>query len=661
MSLTSNMRDILRGIADVAEDIKWRTGTSASPSSHATTAIESDTLLDYLPALEPIVSQLTSTGIEIQKATRLSDAFVRAGRQLQHIHVENTRKLFYKFQKMGKFTSFQQKRILDVDKKLYLDHLSQWKDNLLQKAFAAASASPSVKAAHDKAPVYAKTDNKGFNHNFVSKLECYFSGNQFPSKEDKITMAKKSGMSYRQIHVWFQNRRNRAKTAAQNSQLNNGNEVSPQTPISLEDTDVKDKDAPFAYSSRSSSFTLVDNDEDNIFECMVPSYAFPETYPPVIRDDSDPFPCRFGDFSHFHKPCWDRTPATSPRPQNEISITTLVLAFERLHIDDADPTPMAEISRLPWGLYVPAKKSGCDVTLPYTVRPLRAPLFSFIRSPASCGTLGPCKDFSGSSSRRDDPSLVDLTLKVNETVKSSCLSRRRPPPTARVSFGSSSQISSDALQVDTSLFSSSSGPSSSSVAPALTPPSEPLLKGKRASRKKPDSKGCVPTRRGKGKAKAKTATHSQPSIPFSSSSLSSSDTSSRSPSFDSDSSLPALCYSSSSSSASSDTHSPVIPLQSLPEEKPLPQFHSFGGADTSLLLPPAQSLLESLPPPVFPSDDNSFPFDFSKGPLDYTFNYDLPPYPTFSQPLDGFSQGLHFSPFFATPAPLSFDFNAISV
>nr|AIN76768.1 HD2 mating type protein [Volvariella volvacea] len=50
-----------------------------------------------------------------------------------------------------------------------------------------------------------------FNHDYVPMLEKYFEHNAYPSACDRLTLAKKSGMTPRQIEVWFQNHRNRAK------------------------------------------------------------------------------------------------------------------------------------------------------------------------------------------------------------------------------------------------------------------------------------------------------------------------------------------------------------------------------------------------------------------------------------------------------------------
>ncbi|KAF9502397.1 homeodomain 2 mating type protein [Pleurotus eryngii] len=50
-----------------------------------------------------------------------------------------------------------------------------------------------------------------FNHDYVPVLEKYFVYNAYPSTADRALMARKSLMTERQIEVWFQNHRNRAR------------------------------------------------------------------------------------------------------------------------------------------------------------------------------------------------------------------------------------------------------------------------------------------------------------------------------------------------------------------------------------------------------------------------------------------------------------------
>ncbi|KAH8103658.1 hypothetical protein DFH11DRAFT_1654653 [Phellopilus nigrolimitatus] len=648
--------DAIKGLS--ASSLGQDTGLIVAPTSSDATSPFPQTL----PSPQPIVDTLIADGIPLEVAKRLSIAFEKSVDVLRKKVESGLNEAWAQIMKTPRHASMTplpelKAQLWSTHESLFSRKVGSWREEIRQRASARLSER-NVGQTSKAVSTSTNDDRRAFNNKYTPVLETYFSKNQLPSKADKIVLAEKSCMTYRQIHVWFQNRRKRTKNPATNSacvdvrthmlDAQDGNDEEAER-TDVED-DVNDK---LGCSSRSSSCTLV-GDED-VFANSIPSYAFPAIYPPIL--DEDPFPCRYGDFSSIPKVHWVRKPATEIRHQGVTDMETLVGAFERLHISGARSTGNGEHS-LPWGLYRPTKRSGCDVTLPYTVRPLRAPLASFIRLPTSNTVSSPCPAPVQSPRKPEVLLCVPPTATITETTKSSRKPRPRLP-TAAHTCNAPSSVKTAVQQVETSPSSSSDTPLSMPIASASTPSADAHVRAKRVSKKKGGSKGHPPTGRGKGKGKSKVTTPSRPSTPFLSSS-SSFDTSSRSPSLDSDSSLPSLSYSSSSSSASSDTHSPVIPLQSLPEERPLPEFHSFGGADTSLLLPPAQSLLESFPPPVFPSDDNSFPFDFSKGPLDYTFNYDLPPYPTFSQPLDGFSQGLHFSPF-ATPAPLSFDFNSISV
>ncbi|KAG8758663.1 hypothetical protein FRC14_007649 [Serendipita sp. 396] len=59
------------------------------------------------------------------------------------------------------------------------------------------------------------TVNGRFDERYVCLLEWAFEYNRYPSQEEKSQMALNSGLSYRQISVWFQNRRSRVKRKEQ--------------------------------------------------------------------------------------------------------------------------------------------------------------------------------------------------------------------------------------------------------------------------------------------------------------------------------------------------------------------------------------------------------------------------------------------------------------
>ncbi|KAI6095339.1 hypothetical protein F5141DRAFT_723284 [Pisolithus sp. B1] len=65
---------------------------------------------------------------------------------------------------------------------------------------------------HNRQPAAQKKPfNQTFNHDYVPLLEHFFDEDPFPTHADKTFLARKSGMSYQQIHVWFQNRRSRSR------------------------------------------------------------------------------------------------------------------------------------------------------------------------------------------------------------------------------------------------------------------------------------------------------------------------------------------------------------------------------------------------------------------------------------------------------------------
>ncbi|KAG5734130.1 hypothetical protein E4T56_gene1383 [Termitomyces sp. T112] len=57
----------------------------------------------------------------------------------------------------------------------------------------------------------AKQKKSVFNHEYTPLLEKYFEFNAYPSAPDRAVLARKCMMSPRQIEVWFQNHRSRAK------------------------------------------------------------------------------------------------------------------------------------------------------------------------------------------------------------------------------------------------------------------------------------------------------------------------------------------------------------------------------------------------------------------------------------------------------------------
>lgn len=128
-----------------------------------------------------------------------------------------------------------------------------------------------------------------FQVNFRPLLEHYFEKDAFPDRENKEILARKTGMKYRQIHIWFQNRRARAKREGERlkhkphrSYIKTGNEV-----CLSEHTD-EENDLGFIDVSHSINHLSHDSEEDiNALDTEHPflsrslTFQYPHQFSPV--------------------------------------------------------------------------------------------------------------------------------------------------------------------------------------------------------------------------------------------------------------------------------------------------------------------------------------------------------------------------------------------
>nr|AER51800.1 homeodomain 2 mating type protein [Pleurotus tuoliensis] len=89
--------------------------------------------------------------------------------------------------------------------KLYNQNVEYFQSEILRRAKIQCDQWRTAVTTH------AKPAKAAFNHDFVPVLEKYFEYNAYPSAADRALIARKSMMTERQIEVWFQNHRNRAR------------------------------------------------------------------------------------------------------------------------------------------------------------------------------------------------------------------------------------------------------------------------------------------------------------------------------------------------------------------------------------------------------------------------------------------------------------------
>ncbi|KAF8078878.1 hypothetical protein FPV67DRAFT_1466738 [Lyophyllum atratum] len=244
-----------------------------------------------------------------------------------------------------------------------------------------------------------------FNHEYTPLLEKYFEYNAYPSALDRAVLARKSMMTPRQIEVWFQNHRNRAKKderplrkltehplpleislkslehkmpffTVSEHERRPANEPGPQ------DDPSDDEDTP------SISVPFQDPADSDVLNPPRPCHAFPTVYPP--RCDYNPFPSKAG-IHKFPRPIWFRTPATSQRSSKiPLDMEDFIADFGmKLHFR----APASKKRRLT------SSHSWCALR---TTIPPPAPHPAFVRSPISAPS-------SHTSSHRSDIPAIPAT------------------------------------------------------------------------------------------------------------------------------------------------------------------------------------------------------------------------------------------------------------
>ncbi|KAF8119221.1 hypothetical protein EV363DRAFT_1201276 [Boletus edulis] len=269
-----------------------------------------------------------------------------------------------------------EKRILDKFASLYLTRVKSWIEDGVT---VYKSSRKPVKLAPSDVEVPRNTNSRtAFNTDYIPLLEHFFDENPFPTHADKAFLAKKSGMAYRQIHVWFQNRRNRTKKANGSRRKRPTREGATRPLDSLRERAGKytvyneqPSHSPLEAShsghsneqnstpgKRSSEKVLhhTAEDDNTLDRRAAPAHAFPSPYPPVRACESFPLESCGQMFSAFQ---WARRPnhVTSSQP-HKTDIDDLVDRFALL----------STISKKLWGM-----RASLAATCFITTRPPAAP------------------------------------------------------------------------------------------------------------------------------------------------------------------------------------------------------------------------------------------------------------------------------------------------
>ncbi|PAV22544.1 HD2 homeodomain mating-type protein [Pyrrhoderma noxium] len=198
---SKNPTEPYSSILQTAKRIQQSTSTSHSYWYKMTT--EDSTYVLDLPEPRSISQELIDLGLEGKTAQKLSQALSNSARELskscQLQYQTACSKLVRSTDKGVSFTSTQlQEQLRNTCVTVYNKRVNGWAFDIINST---------------KARLIKRSDN-GVNLNSVKPFNNIFELNSRPTRTQKNVLAQRTGMSTRQINVWFQNRRSRSKKSS---------------------------------------------------------------------------------------------------------------------------------------------------------------------------------------------------------------------------------------------------------------------------------------------------------------------------------------------------------------------------------------------------------------------------------------------------------------
>ncbi|KAI0673311.1 hypothetical protein C8Q78DRAFT_615894 [Trametes maxima] len=166
-----------------------------------------------LPKPESLAAQLLTLGIDENASHRICSTFDRLSEELKsRLEVDYKRRCRSLQPRAHYFHDDKSVSMLSLTyltwhKKALQTWSSYILENFVPRLIHAKSKLHTV--LDNRESGYATKPKRAFNQRAVPILEQFFEGNAFPSRLEKIELADRCNMEYRQIHVWFQNRRSR--------------------------------------------------------------------------------------------------------------------------------------------------------------------------------------------------------------------------------------------------------------------------------------------------------------------------------------------------------------------------------------------------------------------------------------------------------------------
>ncbi|KAF5311897.1 hypothetical protein D9619_002863 [Psilocybe cf. subviscida] len=173
-----------------------------------------------------------------------------------------------------------------------------------------------------------------FNHEYTPILESYFAYNAYPLLPDRLLLARKSMMTPRQIEVWFQNHRNRAKKdgvtlrriSPSTASTFSFDRLVPHSPLVV--TPNRSRSATVDIESSDDDVSLQSH-EDIVFNDHRPPHAFPTPY--SAKFGNEPF-SQDNQIFKLASHDWMRLPPTHAPRRSSMSVNDLTSLFAEMNM-----------------------------------------------------------------------------------------------------------------------------------------------------------------------------------------------------------------------------------------------------------------------------------------------------------------------------------------
>nr|ADN97175.1 A2 mating-type protein [Phanerodontia chrysosporium] len=327
-----------------------------------------------LPDPEPISAHLISRGLPSAVSMIISQMYLQRAKSLKDGYEAQLRSTVEVWMQHGhhyiKDPRAQIAAIQLAFRHRYTTKLQQWVESCIVR-FQEVVISKSVPQEERNA-----REKGSFKQAALPTLERAYGDNPYPSRTEKERLAQITGMEYRQINVWFQNRRNRSKKgypkAYKRYHFRHMAGMHDTTTCPLQSPGAKaGSEAPFYHDydpAPTVSFSACGVTARDLTS-QRPAHAYPAPFPPICH--YDPFPLH--DSNRRFITTWSRrsSPSQARAALPNDAIDTVVSLFAKMSLNDESHLPP---SSEPLG---PSDLRG------FTVIPMKAPLPALIRSTAS--------------------------------------------------------------------------------------------------------------------------------------------------------------------------------------------------------------------------------------------------------------------------------------